>query len=349
MEETRNVSTKLVLVIKRGLAAVGFARALAIVLLAISLSAACSGDSDQLPDPAVRGEYGVGVTERTFTRTSSTTGEPRVLETVIWYPIDETGSAEPVDDAPPAMGGAPFPVLTFSHGDGNEPRHASYFTEHLASWGFVVVAPPHPGNTEDDCPCSDESKADSYQNRVPDILFALDGVLALQDEPSDPVGSIVDAARVGSIGYSLGGFTSVATAPEERFDVIVALAPGAPTLFLEVAADTDVPVFVAGAGKDHKVDPVGLRRLYDAYPSDIPHYFLFMPEAGHHAFRDECNRDCEFSQDRAHELVKRYVTAFLLTHLQDKRRVYRVPSDHYRAHDCPTYQSLNVGFGRADN
>ena len=75
-----------------------------------------------------------------------------------------------------------------------------------------------------------------------------------------------------------------------------------------------------GAGNDDLVDPAGVRQLYDTFSSDIPRYFLFMPEAGHHAFRDECNRDCEFSQDRAHELVKRYVTASLLTHLQDNSR-----------------------------
>ena len=79
-------------------------------------------------------------------------------------------------------------------------------------------------------------------------------------------------------------------------------------------------MFIAGAGIDDLVDPVGVRQLYDAFPSDIPRYYLFLPEAGHHAFRDECNRLCDFSQDRAHELVNRYVTAFLLTHLLDDLR-----------------------------
>ncbi len=289
-----------------------------VVLLAAFLLIACS--QDELRDPAVRGQYGVGVTVKTFVRTSSTTGESRPLETVIWYPIDQTGSKEPVDDAPPATGGRPFPVLTFSHGDGNEPRHASYFTEHLASWGFVVVAPPHPGNTKDDCPCTEESKADSLLNRVPDIMFALDSVLALRDDPSEPLGSVIDPDRLGTTGYSFGGLTSVAAAQEGRFDVIVTLAPGAPGLLLDAAAGTRAPVFVAGAGIDDVVDPRELRQLYDTFPSDIPRYFLFVPGAGHHAFRDECARLCDFSQDRAHELTNRYVTAFLLTHLLDDSR-----------------------------
>lgn len=129
-----------------------------------------------------------------------------------------------------------LPVLTFSHGDGNEPQHASYFTEHLASWAFVVVAPPHPGNTKDDCPCTNESKADSLLNRVPNIMFALGSVLALHDDPSEPLGSVIDPDRLGATGYSFGGLTSIAAAPEGRFDVIVALAPGAPSLLFDAAA-----------------------------------------------------------------------------------------------------------------
>ena len=101
---------------------------------------------------------------------------------------------------------------------------------------------------------------------------------------------------------------------------MVGLAPGAPLLLLEDAAGTGVPVFIAGAGIDDLVDSEEVRQLYDAFPSDIPRYFLFIPEAGHHAFRDECNRLCDFSQDRAHELTNRYVTAFLLTHLVDDTR-----------------------------
>ena len=37
-------------------------------------------------DPGAPGPYPVGVTEITFQRPSTTTGEPRILKTVVWYP-----------------------------------------------------------------------------------------------------------------------------------------------------------------------------------------------------------------------------------------------------------------------
>ena len=38
------------------------------------------------PDPSQAGPFAVGVTERSFTRASSTTGTAREITMVIWYP-----------------------------------------------------------------------------------------------------------------------------------------------------------------------------------------------------------------------------------------------------------------------
>src|SRR5262245_48678517 len=44
-----------------------------------------------------------------------------------------------------------------------------FLTEALASWGFVVAAPPHPGNTTFELATCDADAADSFANRVADI------------------------------------------------------------------------------------------------------------------------------------------------------------------------------------
>ena len=126
-------------------------------------------------DPAAPGPYPVGVTELTFERASTTTGEPRVLKTLIWYPAAASATEDPAlkgaRDAPLASNDLPLPMILFSHGSGGMPWQSTYFTAHLASYGFVVVAPPHPGNTITDCfPCTDSSAlTDSYVNRPADI------------------------------------------------------------------------------------------------------------------------------------------------------------------------------------
>lgn len=294
--------------------------ALAAVLIAAwALLGACGGGGGPR-DPAAPGPYGVGMTTITFTRPSTTAGAPRPLETVIWYPSDAAGGGEPQIDASPATHGGPFPVVTFSHGDAGTPGEASYFTEHLASWGLVVVAPAHFGNRKQDCPCSVEAENDAFANRVPDIIFVLDSVLGLKDDPSQPIGKIIDPERIADTGYSFGGWTAVTAAPSGRFDAVVAMAPGAPTLLFDLAGNIRVPVLLFGAAKDDRVDDAGVRDLYKTLPAGIARYYVDFPQAGHHAFRNECERLCDFPQERAHELVMRYATAFLEVHLVGDER-----------------------------
>ncbi len=143
-----------------------------------------------LPDPGQPGPYAVGVTRWTFTRPSTTTGQPRVLNALIWYPASAAATASPPADprlgapldAEPDRRGQPYPVVVFSHGSGGSPLGYTYFATHLASHGFVMVAPPHPGNTSADCPspclasvpAARPSILDSAPNRPDDVVFALE-------------------------------------------------------------------------------------------------------------------------------------------------------------------------------
>lgn len=299
-----------------------------IVLLVASvagwaLGAACSSGGS-LREPDAPGPYGVGLTEMTFTRTSSAADEPRALQTVIWYPADGEAGGEPVRDAPPASKGGPFPVVLFSHGASGEPTHASYLTEHLASWGFVVVAPPHPGNTKQDGACDAACLGESYVNRLPDMLFTLDQVEALHDDPAQPLSAIIDPERSAATGFSFGGMTAVRTAPEQRFDAIVALAPAEPVaLLLDIGRALDVPVLLAAGGEDIAVPAEGVAELYGVLPAGTPRYYLYLPKAKHTSFQDECQEACELPQDRAHALINRYVTAFLQAYLVRDERYLR--------------------------
>ena len=168
---------------------------IALLLLAILWGACGKSDdqSSQTADPGLLGPYPVGVTEITFERNSTTTGEPRTLKTIIWYPADESARMQPDDqtlhgvvDAKVLQDNLPLPIIMFSHGSGGIPYQSTFYTRHLASHGFVVVAPPHPGNTTIDCfPCTDMAGLlDSFRNRPDDITFALDSLLARSQDPA---------------------------------------------------------------------------------------------------------------------------------------------------------------------
>src|SRR5262245_26256347 len=121
--------------------------------------AACGGGGDAAVDPttvprdpALDGPWQVGV--RTI---EADDGLGNTLTIEVWYPAIPAEGAQPevtlgipsaaVRGAPGDARGGPFPLVAFSHGRGGIRVQSVYFTVHLASWGYVVVAPDHPHDT----------------------------------------------------------------------------------------------------------------------------------------------------------------------------------------------------------
>ena len=101
------------------------------------------------------------------------------------------------------------------------------------------------------------------------------------------------------------------------------MAPGAPLLLTDAARAIHVPVMLMAGGKDSAVDPDQVEELCRALPNNVPRYLLVFPDGGHHAYQDECTLACDFPQERAHQLVDRYVTAFLETYLLGREEYRR--------------------------
>ncbi|MFN8558600.1 MAG: alpha/beta fold hydrolase [Dehalococcoidia bacterium] len=288
-------------------------------------------------DPTRAGPYGVGVTTRTFSRLSWTTGEPRSLEIVIWYPAAGVsgGTVAPllraVPEATPSTAG-PFPVLIFSHGAGSTPAQSAFLTSHLASHGYVVAAPPHPGATWDDCPgCGAVERQqrllrDSTINRPGDVSFALDMMAALNADTGSTFRGALDVTRAAVIGHSWGGYTAVmAAATDRRFRAAVALAPVVNDTLEDAAALVQAPTLVMGGRLDHVTPFRQQERLFARLPAGVPHFLVGLPLGGHTAFSDVCPPDspgCRPGElaDDAHPLVGAYTVAFLNRYLRGDER-----------------------------
>jgi predicted dienelactone hydrolase len=276
-------------------------------------------------DPSAPGSFQVGEVTMTFTRTSTTTGQPRPLPTTIWYPVDADQPAG--QGARPATTGGPFPVVVFSHGNGNNPRSLLYFVNHLASWGFVVAAPAHTGNTSADCHghCSNESIVDSAQNRPDDVEFVLAEVRALRSDPAQPLGAVVDEHRAALTGFSFGGYTTLAAMPSGLFDAGLEMSGGPYQALHSQAAATHAPMMLmqeamgdqalGGAGAA-QVDE--LAKLSDAFPATVPRYSVIFPGADHDYFSDHCT-PCP-GVDGVHRFVDGYGVAFLLEYVKGDTR-----------------------------
>ncbi|HXK33572.1 MAG TPA: dienelactone hydrolase family protein, partial [Dehalococcoidia bacterium] len=284
-------------------------------------SAASTPAARAVIDPSLAGPYRAGTTTITWTRPSTTTGEPRELDTVIWYPAEGEPGGEALEDAMPRAGAGPFPVVIFSHGHSGGPRNAEYLTEHLASWGYVVASPPHRGNTGADCGtfCPAGTIPDSARNRVPDVEFVLDSLLALRDDPASALGAVVDPERSAIIGHSFGGWTALMAAPGGRFDAIVGLAP-ATTITGLAAEQTRVPVLLIASGQDELIPIAEIDKAWLALPEGIGKVYVELPEGGHTSYIGRCIPCPPLGQERAKELVRRYVTAFLQVHIAGDAR-----------------------------
>jgi predicted dienelactone hydrolase len=270
-----------------------------------------------LPRPAAGAK--VGVTTITFEKTSVTTGAPRSLATIIWYPTaGRSGTPETLGLRDAKVKRGHFPLIVFSHGNCGRPREATYLTMALARMGFVVAAPPHVGNTADDPNCFGTAAfVDSAANRVPDVRFVLDGMLALNADKSSPFYRRLRADDVGIAGLSFGGYTTLLGAQmEPRFRTAFALVPGG-TVFLG-RDDITIPTIVIGAEHDQIVTYAESEKAFARLAG--PRELVKLLGGDHLNAVDECPAFCgTLTQETAHELILHYALPFLRRYLAGRR------------------------------
>ena len=285
----------------RGLAAlIGFS-----AFFTFTGTVACSGTDELGPDlrttvwdPSTRGPWSVGV--RTVELYDAE--RERTFSVDVWYPasLDSPGGIPneyvmPVFDTI-KLGSAAlrnatgaegqWPLILFSHGFGGIRFQSFFMTEQLASHGFVVVSPDHPGNTFTEFGRLDDDEAalQSSIDRPLDLLFALDWALQSGDAPV-----AVDAARIGVSGHSFGGWTALEVARREsRVDVVFPLAPGfKETATPDFVAELARPILLFGGSKD-ETTPFETDQLAAYDFAQPPKYLVEILGAGHLDFSNLC-------------------------------------------------------------
>jgi predicted dienelactone hydrolase len=111
----------------------------------------------------------------------------------------------------------PRPVIVISHGLGSNPQTYAYLAQHLASLGFVVAVPEHPGSSTTQLQglitgqLKDVADPKEFIDRPLDIKFLLDDLQ--RRAPSNPLlRNRLNLDQVGLIGQSFGGYTVLAMA-----------------------------------------------------------------------------------------------------------------------------------------
>ncbi|ACK72599.1 protein of unknown function DUF1400 [Gloeothece citriformis PCC 7424] len=110
------------------------------------------------------------------------------------------------------------PVIVFSHGLASRPEDFETLAKHLASYGYVVAMPQHPGSDYLQAKALLEGYSrevfdlNEFVNRPKDISYVLD---ELERRNQSEFEGRLDLENVGVAGHSFGGYTALAVGGAE--------------------------------------------------------------------------------------------------------------------------------------
>jgi dienelactone hydrolase len=265
-----------------------------------------------------------------------------------------------VTDAPIAKSKDRFPVLIYQPGGGTARFIGTFEAEQLASQGYVIVSADHPGFSEtilfpdgyhfkadmllapketgmlrDDALKSwDWLEKDVFPTWTADASYVLDKVEELDRTPGQLFQKRLDLSRIGMMGWSFGGATSVQMSKDDRRVKAVVNQDG--QLFGDVwEKGTSRPVMVMHHGGEDKppkpADAAVMKELtamtQERDRSFLSHvtndwYEVTISKTQHGHFSDFLlffpRNQAELDPRRAHEIITAYTLAFFDKYLRGR-------------------------------
>lgn len=179
----------------------------------------------------------------------------------------------------------PWPLIVLSHCSGCTRFSTATVAEHLASYGFVVVAPDHIGDTLFDTLAQTQLPLDAttLAVREADLEFTLDAAL------NGELGVEVRPEQIGVMGHSFGAVTAAfllqnrrSSAHAPKAGMVIAAPPENPFLPGVQMANLTVPLLFESLAEDHSIGLAGNLLMYNNYQAaPDTAWWVSMADAGH--------------------------------------------------------------------
>ena len=250
------------------------------------------------------------------TRTVSVTVAPgRTYQATLFYPATAPGGSE----APLDPTAAPYPAVAFGHGFLQSVSSYASTLSHLASWGFILIAP-----------ASESGLFPNHSQFADDLRDCLTWLTWENDNPDSFLFGGVNTASFGVSGHSMGGGASLLAASRDARILTVANLAAAETNPSAIAAMSLIsrPVQLIAGSQDGITPPAN--HQIPMYTAANPPRQLPMIQGGWHCgFQDSSFAfGCDSgSLPRAEQLAvtRRLLTTWFLLYLQgDEARWYEV-------------------------
>lgn len=236
--------------------------AAAVVITLLALVATSDTLAQPCGDPATAGPHTVGFRSVTITRGS------RSLTCRITYPAATAGQ-----NATAKSAGAPWPIIAFGHGFSTQVSYYVSYYDHLASRGYIVIAPQFPDT--------------QHGELALDLIACLDHLRSLNTASGSFLAGLVDTTRAGVTGHSMGGGASLlAAASDPRILVAAPLcaAETTPSAIARIAQIWGAVALVAGSLDGITPPAQHQTPMYNA--AVAPRSLVMLQGAGHNRHLD---------------------------------------------------------------
>lgn len=257
-----------------------------------------------LPGPHFAGHFDLDVPR---------TGSSDTFRVRMFYPALAPGESTPLD-----LGGGPYPAVSFGHGFLQTVDPYTSTLEHLASWGYFVMAP-----------LGNQGLIPNQKQFADEMQDSLDYLVAQTATPGSFFYGGVAADRLGVSGHSMGGAASIRIAAQDsRIRAVANLA--AANVFanpspIELMPQVMAPIKLI-AGSDDLIAPPRVHQQ-PMYDNGGPPKLLSTLVGGCHAYFEDYGPQITdgstLGRGEQLALSRRELTTFFNFYLQGDQSLWR--------------------------